>query len=227
MIDIKKSNNEKIIRRNNTTENIEKSVLERENSKNIKIESPLHLILNKMKMKSKTPKNQIKIIKNRTINKKNIKNNFINYNSSKGILNNIFLKINKNYKIYNDYELNELTYKDALKEDRRSFMQIYISLLKMKHILIFTFFQFRDYNSNIIKINIFFFRFSINYIISAMFYSDTTMHKIYIDNGSFDITYQLPQMLYSLIISSILGILLNLLGLYEKDIAEFKKYNIK
>ena len=60
-----------------------------------------------------------------------------------------------------------------------------------------------------------------------MFYSDTTMHKIYIDNGSFDITYQLPQMLYSLIISSILGILLNLLGLYEKDIAEFKKYNIK
>ena len=227
LIDIKKSNNEKIIRRNNTTENIEKSVLERENSKNIKIESPLHLILNKMKMKSKTPKNQIKIIKNRTINKKNIKNNFINYNSSKGILNNIFLKINKNYKIYNDYELNELTYKDALKEDRRSFIQIYISLLKMKHILIFTFFQFRDYNSNIIKINIFFFRFSINYIISAMFYSDTTMHKIYIDNGSFDITYQLPQMLYSLIISSILGILLNLLGLYEKDIAEFKKYNIK
>ena len=152
LIDIKKSNNEKIIRRNNTTENIEKSVLERENSKNIKIESPLHLILNKMKMKSKTPKNQIKIIKNRTINKKNIKNNFINYNSSKGILNNIFLKINKNYKIYNDYELNELT----LKEDRRSFIQIYISLLKMKHILIFTFFQFRDYNSNIIKINIFF-----------------------------------------------------------------------
>ena len=55
-----------------------------------------------------------------------------------------------------------------------------------------------------------------------MFYSDNTMHKIYIDEGSFDFTYQLPQMFYSLIISAILKSLLNYLGLYEKDIISFK-----
>ena len=55
-----------------------------------------------------------------------------------------------------------------------------------------------------------------------MFYSDSTMHKIYIDNGSFDFTYQLPQMIYSLIISSVLKAVLSYLGLYEEDIIDFK-----
>ena len=66
-----------------------------------------------------------------------------------------------------------------------------------------------------------------NYVISAMFYSDSTMNKIYVDDGSFDIAYQLPQMFYSFIISSVLGTLLNFLGLYEGDIAEFKKIEKK
>ena len=55
-----------------------------------------------------------------------------------------------------------------------------------------------------------------------MFYSDETMHKIYIDKGSFDFAYQLPQMVYSLIISTILKAILNFLGLYERDIISFK-----
>ena len=55
-----------------------------------------------------------------------------------------------------------------------------------------------------------------------MFYSDNTMHKILIDEGSFDFTYQLPQMIYSLIISSILKAILNYLGLYGKIIIDFK-----
>ena len=55
-----------------------------------------------------------------------------------------------------------------------------------------------------------------------MFYSDSTMHKIYIDDGSFDFTYQLPQMFYSLIISTVLKSFLNIFGLCENDILEFK-----
>jgi len=55
-----------------------------------------------------------------------------------------------------------------------------------------------------------------------MFYSDSTMHKIYIDEGSFDFTYQLHQMIYSMLISTALNFLLNYLGLYEEDIIEFK-----
>ena len=75
-----------------------------------------------------------------------------------------------------------------------------------------------------IKVYIFFLTFSINYVVSAMFYSDSTMHQIYVDDGSFNLTYQLPQMFYSFIISTILENLLNQLGLYEGNIVEIKKY---
>ena len=68
----------------------------------------------------------------------------------------------------------------------------------------------------------FFLTFYINFTVSSMFYSDSTMNKIYVDEGSFDFTYQLPQMFYSLIISTILKTLLNFLGLYEKHILEMK-----
>ena len=57
-----------------------------------------------------------------------------------------------------------------------------------------------------------------------MFYSESTMHKIYIDNGLFDFIYQLPQMLYSFIISTIVENLINFLSLYEPDIVAFKQY---
>ena len=73
-----------------------------------------------------------------------------------------------------------------------------------------------------IKIYLFFFIFSIHYVVSAMFYSDETMHKIYVEEGAFDFTYQLPKMIYSLIISSILKIVLNKFGLYETNIIIIK-----
>ena len=126
------------------------------------------------------------------------------------------------FKSYNDYELNELNYEEALKKDIRTFWQLHPSLLKTNHILIFSFCQLNDYNSYMIKIYIFFITLAANYAVSAMFYSDSTMHKIYVEDGLFDFTYQLPQMLYSFIISSILENILNFLGLYEKDIIEFK-----
>ena len=56
-----------------------------------------------------------------------------------------------------------------------------------------------------------------------MFYSDETMHKINVDKGSFDLTYQLPIMIYSLLISTIIKVVINNLGLYEEDILLFKK----
>ena len=123
----------------------------------------------------------------------------------------------------NDNEINFLDYEQARSKDKRIYCQYYFSLLRTKHILIFTFFHFDVYNSQSIKIYIFFFTFSINYVVSAMFYSDDTMHKINVDKGSFDLTYQLPIMVYSFLISAILKTLINNLGLYEEDILSFKK----
>ena len=125
-------------------------------------------------------------------------------------------------KIINDNEINLLEYEQARRQDKRTYCQYYFSLLRTKHILIFSFFQFGDYNSQAIKIYIFFFTFSINYVVSSMFYSDDTMHKINVDKGSFDLTYQLPIMIYSFLISTIIEVVINNLGLYEDDILLFK-----
>ena len=48
------------------------------------------------------------------------------------------------------------------------------------------------------------------------------MHKIYVDQGSFDLIYQLPQIIYSAIISWVLNALIQLLGLTEDNILSFK-----
>ena len=52
------------------------------------------------------------------------------------------------------------------------------------------------------------------------------MHKIYTEHGSFDFLYQLPQILYSSIISYIFDFLINTLGLSEQNILKIKDSNI-
>ena len=128
-------------------------------------------------------------------------------------------ELNKNY---TDIEMNLLKFEEAIKCDYRTYWEYYLSLLKTKHLLIFTFWKVKDYNSRIIKIYIFFFTFFINYAVSAMFYSDSTMHKIYEEHGSFNFIYQIPQMLYSSIISSVLKTILNILGLFGNNLIEIR-----
>ena len=117
-----------------------------------------------------------------------------------------------------------MDFSEALKYDQRNFIQYYISLLKYKNLLIYTFIECNDYNSQMIKIYCFIFSFAMNYSVSAIFYSDETMHKIYVDSGYFDIIYQLPQMLYSSVISFFLGFLIDFLSSYEDDILNIKRY---
>ena len=123
---------------------------------------------------------------------------------------------------YNDSELNLLSYQEALKSDKRKYFEYYISLVRTRHLLIFSFFNNSDYNSRIIKINLFFFTFAVNFTINALFFNDSTMHKIYEDGGQFDFIYQLPQILYSTLISSFLIILVKQLALSEKNVLRIK-----
>ena len=129
---------------------------------------------------------------------------------------------------YNDNELNSLNYDEAIKYDKRSFIQYYFSLLKANHLLIFSFYSNnKDYNSQIIKIFLFFFFFSLNLTINALFFNDNTMHKIYIDEGNFDFIYHIPQILYSAIISTIISTIIKYLSLSEKNVTEIKQIEKK
>ena len=124
---------------------------------------------------------------------------------------------------YIDEEINTLPYDLAIKKDKRSYCQYYISLLKTKHSLIFAFCNNNDYNSKIIKIDLFFIGFAISYTVNALFYDDDTMHKIYESKGQFDLEAQIPIIAYSCLISIILNSPLNLLALSNDAIISFKQ----
>ena len=89
----------------------------------------------------------------------------------------------------------------------------------------FAFLAKNDYNSKNIKISLFFFSFSLIYLINSLFFQEKTMHKIYEDNGIFNIVFQLPQILYSTIISMAIIQLAKFLSLSQNDIIKYKKSN--
>ena len=162
--------------------------------------------------------------KEETIGNKNIKG--IKF-SSKETKNKALKKVKK-VMAYNDEELNNLKYELAMKFDKRSYCQYYLSLLITKHDIMFTFFNNSDYNSKIVKIDLFLFNFSLNYTVNTLFFNDNTMHQIYEDKGSFNIIYQLPQIAYSFLISTVFNILLKMLALSEGLILDFKNQkNVK
>ena len=64
---------------------------------------------------------------------------FKNKDSSKAILGYKSFKLT--FLNINDYELNNLLYNEAIELDKRTYCQYYWSLLKLKHLLIFTFYS--------------------------------------------------------------------------------------
>ena len=127
------------------------------------------------------------------------------------------------YKKFNNEELNNLKYEDAINFDKRTFFQYYISLLKKKHLIFFAFFPTDDYNLTTVKISLFLLSFSLYFTINGFFFSDETMNKINENKGKFNIILQIPQILYSTIISSVINIILKYLSLSEKQMLSIKR----
>ena len=107
----------------------------------------------------------------------------------------------KNIMEYIDDEKNELEYELAIEYDKRTYCEYYISLLKTKHNFINSFFYNNDYNSKIIKIDIFILGFVIDYTANALFFDDNSMHKIYESKGLFSLEYEITKILYSSLIT--------------------------
>ena len=167
----------------------------KKNNKNDKIYKKLYL---RKKIKLKTVNNKQHITQiNSIITFKNInfKNNII-FGKNKTNINDIISK--------KGFELNSLEYEEAFQLDHRNFCQYYISLIKYNHPISFSFGSYNDYNSKTIKIFLFFFSFCLEFVINALFFTDDTMHKIYEDKGKFNFLYQIPQILYSTLISRVI-----------------------
>ena len=135
------------------------------------------------------------------------------------------IKKNNIIKNYNIQELNVLEYDLAIDLDKRTYFQYYCSLLKTKHVILFTFFPSDDYNLMTMKISLFLLTFSLYFTIDGFFFTDETMHNIYINNGAFKISNQIPLILYSSIITSFIYLLLKYLSLSENSIIKLKNEN--
>ena len=182
------------------------------NKKHFSFNSSKNLeIIHKKNTKNKISKNKIKIYSKKIVKKDKVK-----------IEGNQIKKIE-----FNDYELNELNYEKALIYDKRSFTNIYWSSLKKKHLILFSFYPNNDFNSKTIKVCLFFLTVLIFLAINALFFNDSTMHEIYIDKGEYNIVYQLPQILYSTIISSLINLLIKYLSLTEKIFINIKNHKSK
>ena len=111
----------------------------------------------------------------------------------------------------------------ALKNDGRSYCQYYLSLLRTKYILIFSFYT-KDYNSRIIKIFLFKLNFIIYFTITALFFNNSKMHHIYVTKGTLDLNYEIPKIIYSLLISLLINKPLRFLALSNDSLIKLKKF---
>ena len=186
--------------------------------------------LNKFKKKDEPIKKKDKIIYNTTDeidNKVNEKDDKTENKNEKIIKNNNNDKnensANEQFRTLTDVEKNELDYEDAIVYDKRSLWQYYVSQLTRGHLIIFTFITKDDYNLRQIKILLFIISFALYFTINAFFFSDDRMEQIYEDNAICTFLFQLPQILYSSIISSIIDIILQKLTISEDKILEMKK----
>ena len=184
---------------------------------------------------NKGSRNSVKslfLLGSNNLNENNNNNGLIPFNNTqrgnkKNIVNEIKRKeiINKTKKIMEniDDELNDLNYESAVVNDKRPFSVYYMSLLKTKHPLIFSLCYKGDYNPPIIKKDLLFVGFAIEYTVNALFFDDDTMHRIYETKGRFDIEYQLPKIVYSYFISMVFNLIMNLLTSFNDDILNLKK----
>ena len=125
------------------------------------------------------------------------------------------------------YEINNLEYAMAIKIDHRKFFEIYWSILKREHSIIFTFFMRNDHNIIYIKYSRFIFFVCTDMALNVFFFSDDTMHKLYIDYGKYNFIQQIPQIIYSTIVSQMIQVFVCYLSLTDKHYYQIKNLNIK
>ena len=141
------------------------------------------------------------------------------------------LNINKNINIENykedkmkldAFELNELEYDEAILKDERTFVKTYLDILCREHKIIFTFIICNDYNLIYIKYARFIFLVATDMALNVFFFSDDSMHKIFLNYGKYNFIQQIPQIVYTTIISQLIEVFLCYLSLTDKHIYKIK-----
>ena len=166
-----------------------------------------------------------KIQKSVTISK--FKKSYLMNNSSEKINKNKLLskvKIKTSKKIKLDpFELNELKYEEAKRLDKRTFMKIYSDYLNRESLILFTFFICNDYNLIYIKLARFLFLVITDMSLNVFFFSDDSMHKVFLNYGKYNFVQQIPKIIYSFFVTQLIELFLCFLSLTDKYYYQIKK----
>ena len=126
---------------------------------------------------------------------------------------------------YSEFELDDLEYSVAIEYDKRTFLNLYICFIKREHLVVFTFFYCKDFNLISIKLSLFVYSICLDLTTNLLFFNDDSMHKIALDYGEYNFISQIPQIIYSTIISQAMDMFIKYLSLSEKEIYLIKQYN--
>jgi len=122
--------------------------------------------------------------------------------------------------VLKDDQLNFASYNIALKNDKRSFIRYYWSLLKMKQLCIFTFYTSEDYILRSTKIALFILFISFYLAFTALFFNDSIMRAIYIYKGNTNAAIHIPNIILSSLCSIIMSLIVRFVSLNERDIVK-------
>ena len=177
------------------------------------------------------------------INKDKNRANDIEFIRKKGPKKNIFLHrsviVNKEhnpdiiidekkekYEYLTDIEKDLLALEKAKLLDDRSFCGYYWSLLKLRQLIIFTFFSFDDSNIFIIKLLSIFLLLSFNLVYNALFFFDKIINEIYDDRGKYSIKLEILNIFISSILFSFTIILIRFIITCHKKLIKLKNMEV-
>ena len=124
-----------------------------------------------------------------------------------------------------EYEMEGLSYENAIEIEDRNKSNYYFALLKEKNKIISMFLNDKDYNIQSIKISTFIFDFGLSLTINALFYDDEAIHQINQENnGDYSLSSQYSRVIYSAIISGFINFIVELLAFSQKKIIGLRNY---
>ena len=122
-------------------------------------------------------------------------------------------------------QLNFAEYNTASKQDHRSFIKYYWSLLKMKQLFIFTFYTSDDFILRTTKIALFILFIGFYLTFTALFFNDSIMRAIYIYKGNTNAAVHIPNIILSSLCCLIASLIIRFVSLNEREISKITLLN--
>ena len=133
------------------------------------------------------------------------------------------IKYKSRRSLLSEYEIESLDYKYALKIEDRNSGDYYFSLLKEKNKIISIFLNKSDYNIQAVKLSLFLFNFNLSLTTNSLFFNDKTIYEVNQDKGSYNLETQIFIVIYSAIISIVIGTIIEFFALTQSKILGLRK----